>query len=386
MSGALVELVSVGAQDVYLTGKPEVSFFRQMYKRYTNFAMKPVKLLPQGVLAQGSTVSLKLLPKGDLLSYVWIDMGVSAATIGASGIGGSSAAPAVFELYIGGQLIDRQDAVFAAYLWHKFLADNSAKPFSIVSNSTSDNIPKTNLFNGQFLPLQFFFCNSSYLPLLALQYHEVEIKVTFSSASAPPADISFYANYVMLDTDERKSFTDKPLELLVEQVQKLPFNYTGAAAIPTGGTISAPTAPTNLIFDLNLLNHPVKCLMWTDVTSDHLVSNNIQLYLNGSEVFESRMSDRYFASVQGYYHSEFASELLKGTGGGASGFSAKMYSFALKVNRHQPTGTCNFSRLDNAKLDMTVYNLQNTSAFNLYAVNYNVLRIQNGLGGLAFSN
>jgi len=372
MSGALIELVSTGVQDAYITGNPEVSFFRQTYKRHTNFASKPVRLNPIGSIQTGSTISLKIPSKGDLLSHMWIDLGVNG-TVHASGIEADSASPAIFELYIGGQLIDRQDATFVVQLWHKFLSDSSAKPFAFQSGDVDYSVgAKTNFGSAQFIPLQFFFCNGSCnLPLVALQYHEVEVKVTFSSLSAPPTDVTFWAHYILLDTTERKMIVDKPMEILIEQVQKLPF---------TGSTSVAK-------FELHLLNHPVKCLIWTDVTSDTLKTENVQLYLNGTEVFETRMPDRYFSHVQSYYGSEFGSELMKGKGSDVSGFCAKMYSFALKPSKHQPTGSCNFSRLDSAILDLpTITGVTTAAAFNLYAVNFNILRISSGLSGLAFSN
>ena len=379
MSGALIELVSTGVQDAYITGNPEVSFFRQTYKRHTNFASKPVRLNPIGSLQTGSTISLKIPSKGDLLSHMWIDLGANG-TVHASGIEADSANPAIFELYIGGQLIDRQDATFVVHLWHKFLADSSAKPFAFQSGDADYSVgAKTNFGSAQFIPLQFFFCNGSCnLPLVALQYHEVEVKVTFSSLSGPPTDITFWAHYILLDTTERKMIVDKPMEILIEQVQKIPF---------TGTLVSPSTSPSSLKFELHLLNHPIKCLIWADVTSDTLKTENVQLYLNGTEVFETRMPDRYFSHVQSYYGSEFGSELMKGKGSDVSGFCSKMYSFALKPSKHQPTGSCNFSRLDSAILDLpSVTSSTTLGAFNLYAINFNILRINSGLSGLAFSN
>ena len=369
MSGALIELVSTGVQDAYITGNPEVSFFRQTYKRHTNFASKPVRLNPIGAIQTGSTVSLKIPSKGDLLSHMWVDLGATG-TVHASGIEADSASPAIFELYIGGQLIDRQDATFVVHLWHKFLADSSAKPFAFQTDIVTSDPAKTNFGRSQFIPLQFFFCNGSCnLPLVALQYHEVEVKVTFSSLSAPPSDVTFWAHYILLDTVERKMIVDKPMEILIEQVQKLPF---------TGSTSVAK-------FELHLLNHPVKCLIWADVTSDTLKTDNVQLYLNGTEVFETRMPDRYFSHVQSYYGSEFGSDLMKGGSSDLTGFCSKMYSFALKPSKHQPTGSCNFSRLDSAILDLPSITGA-TTVFCLYAINFNVLRISSGLSGLAFSN
>ena len=80
MSAALVELVSVGAQDAYIKGDPQVSFFRQNFKRHTNFALKPERLDYIGSFAGGNEVVIPIKSKGDLLSYIWIESpGISVA-------------------------------------------------------------------------------------------------------------------------------------------------------------------------------------------------------------------------------------------------------------------------------------------------------------------
>jgi hypothetical protein len=162
------------------------------------------------------------------------------------------------------------------------------------------------------------------------------------------------------------------MELLIEQVQRI-----------------SPIDSSNKKFDLSYFNHPVKCLLWgnpgTDPSLSNLQTSDVQLYLNGTEMFNSVMPNIYFTQVNGYYHSEFGTELLKGSNGGDTGSNLKMYSFALKANKHQPCGTCNFSRLDNGALTFgTILNAP--SPFYLYAVNFNVLRIKDGVGGLMFSN
>ncbi len=358
-----VELVSKGAQDVYLTGNPEVSFFRQNYKRHTNFAIREVQLNPLGTLATNSEISLKIPNKGDLLGHIWIDLGLgtvtsSAANSNACGISADSdASPAQFELYIGGQLVDRQDAFFAVQIWQKFLNDSSVKNDAIHGTSSTGTLSWK---YANWIPLHFFFCDSVYLPLVALQYHEVEVRVRFSpdDSNSLLSQLKFYANYILLDTDERAAFVNTDHELLVEQVQRITFD-SGK-------------------FNLGLLNHPVKALFWGLPSATGLTTNNVQLYLNGTETFNLPMPNKYFTQVQGYYFSEFSSDPLR-----YSNSSLKMLSFALKANKHQPCGTCNFSRMDTATLSMTVTN--GTLNF-LHAVNFNILRIKKGMAGLAFSN
>lgn len=363
MSGALIDLVAKGVQDVHLTGKPEVSFFRQAYKRHTNFAMKPVKLNIMGNLGARSEVSVKIPTKGDLLSYMWIDLG--SGTV--ADLDPDTTDPAEFELYIGGQFVDRQDATYLMQIWNKFMCDTGAKTKAMITSEANDDAIRTNLLSSKWFPLHFFFCDHTYLPLVALQYHEVELRIKFKS-TAPPTDIQIFANYILLDTDEREMIAEQDHSLLIEQVQK----------IYSDGETTTPR------FDLNLLNHPVKALFWVNPTATGpLTCNDVQLFLNGTDVFENRMGNLYFTYVQPYYHCEHASELLKGDDVD-NGVNAKMYSFALKVNKLQPCGTCNFSRLDNGALQMTCTNAG--SVFPLYAVNYNILNIRKGMAGVAYSN
>lgn len=405
MSGALVELVSKGAQDAYLTGKPEVSFFHQTYKRHTNFSQKPVKLDFIGTCAKNQMVTLKIPRKGDLLGYIFMDMNpypnVDSGNITAQSLFDPFAEnPTIFELYIGGQLIDRQDGFYMNQLWQKFLIDSSGKNFSYTTHYDAVQpfieTEYQSIVTNRWVPLHFFFCDSMcHLPLVALQYHEVEIRITFGpdygnyqAPYVPPAP-NFYANYILLDTVERDVIVNKNHELLIEQVQRIAINSANFQDYSN----------VNVSFDLSYLNHPVKCLLWGITNYGELTINDVQLYLNGTEVFESPMPDLYFCTVQSYYHSEFDS-VLQGSiayistlaiDDQPSGGNTKMYSFALKANKHQPCGTCNFSRLDNASLTGVLrYNSGSQptypSVFYLWAVNFNVLRIKNGLAGLMFSN
>lgn len=375
MSGSLVQLVAQGVQDAYLTGNPEVSFFNQVYKRHTNFASKPVKLDVIGTVAAGNELSIRVPNKGDLLSYIWVDLGTTGKTGGSTGLincDDNASGGAEFELWIGGQMVDRQDAFFAVQLWNKFLLDQSSKGFASVTSAVASNDVgrSAGVNSSNWLPLHFSFCDGYPLPLLALQYHEVELKIKLSSGTAPDK-FNVYGQYIMLDTAERELIIGKNHEFLIEQMQK----------IPNSGTQVTPK------FDLSLLNHPVKALMWGCPSTSGggaFTSDDVQLYLNGTEVFGSHMPDKYFSYVQPYYHCEHGSDLMSGSAV-ASGSSLKMYSFAQKVNKRQPSGSCNFSRLDNAALQIqTTTNAP--AGLSLYAVNYNILRIQNGMAGVAFSN
>jgi len=230
-----------------------------------------------------------------------------------------------------------------------------------------------------WVPLQFWFCRNPglALPLIALQYHEVIVKLNHKFENgfhAEPTRNKLWADYIYLDTDERRRFAQVSHEYLIEQVQE--------------NTIET-TSHSKLNF-----NHPVKELIWVvNATTGVLaaVSSNTdttyKLQLNGHDRFKAR-NFRYFTRTQVWQHHTGCGGLnasLAGDGNknGALNDGIAVYSFALKPEEHQPSGTCNFSRIDDAKI---VIGGAASSATKIYAVNYNVLRIMSGMGGLAYSN
>jgi len=127
-----------------------------------NFAMKPILLSPVGFSATaGNQCSITIPNKGDLLSYIWVDMGASG-TVGASGIESDTANPAIFELYIGGQLIDRQDATYMIHLWHKFLIDSGSKAAAIFNDISGAGVTD-NITKSKILPLHFFYIETYHI-------------------------------------------------------------------------------------------------------------------------------------------------------------------------------------------------------------------------------
>ena len=172
-----------------------------------------------------------------------------------------------------------------------------------------------------------------------------------------------YVDYVYLDTEERRRFAQISHEYLIEQLQ-----FTGDESVGSS---------SNKI-KLNL-NHPCKELIWVTragaVHNDNIASitaaDNCILRLNGHDRF-SQQPGPYFNTVQPYQHHTRC-----------PGIGVYVYSFALNPEEHQPSGTCNFSRIDNAQLTS---GSGGTPTATVYAVNYNVLRIMSGMGGLAYSN
>lgn len=357
-SGALVNLVSKGVQDAFIIGDPQVSFFRQNYKRHTNFSMKPVELPQIGNANRNGEFRCRISDIGDLVTYMWLDVeSISRDPPNStSNVSAAQENPSQFELRIGGKTIDTQDAFFTDSLWSKFLATTPAKKF-LPSTATGTSTC--------FLPLHFFHCdeNTTPLPLVALQYHECELIVRPGPFVAENNRIRVYANAIFLDKEDRDWFVNNQHDILITQTQTIVANQNGS--------------------DLSYLNHPVKALLWGSEDEDVLVTSNTRLTINGTDVFDNPMPGKYFNSVQTYMHSE-NSDLSTLAG---SNSSLYMHSFAQFPSRHQPTGTLNFSRLDNARIKWNLTTgLANGDVTKLYAVNYNILTIKNGMAGVKFSN
>jgi len=355
MSGALVSLVSKGVQDAYIINNDsDTSFFKSKYTRYTNFAQAPRQLDFAGVVQNSGSTSIFLTSYGDLINQVWLE-----GTNVVGNIIGST-----FELYIGGQIVDTQTFDFMADVWQVYMAETYSKCQTINNNISQSNM--------NFFPLHFFFCdNHMFLPLLALQYHQVEIRIQWGPSIQSVPNLVAYGNYVFLDTVERERFAQRQHDFLITQVQ----------------TISGSTGSV----DLSLLNHPVKSLYFgypqTSELHHYWTFTNASILLNGNYLLEN-MSPTYFHTVQGYYHTAYGIINFNTVQMAPTYTQYYTYNFCLDATSYKPTGTCNFSRLDNGKLQIVGAkgNPATPTSLTVYAVNYNVLRIKSGIAGVLFSN
>ena len=408
MGGGLMQLVAYGAQDIYLTGNPQITFFKVVYRRHTNFAIEAIEQTVNGTAALGKKFSVTVARNGDLLSRVYLEIewaGDSCQTVTPRSAGFDLLD--YVEVEIGGQCIDKQYGEWMT-IWCDLTHTADQKSMlnrAMLWDSTADDHAATR----SYIPLQFWFCRNPglALPLIALQYHEVKLNVQMGCCdggsccgSCEICNLCVYCDYVFLDTDERRRFAQVSHEYLIEQVQ-----------FSNDLTIKANSCHTTTELRFN---HPVKELMWviqtvgcqndcsegsgcgTPVCPIHGTdrdapmgsfdpnftrATDVLLQLNGHDRFRKRQGD-YFTDVQRYEHH---------TGGFVRRVvnvpqHVHLYSFALKPEEHQPSGTCNFSRIDNAVLVQTVNLGDNTGSLRVYAVNYNVLRIMSGMGGLAYSN
>jgi uncharacterized protein YaaR (DUF327 family) len=430
MGGGLLQLVAYGAQDVYLTGNPQITFFKVVYRRHTNFALESIQQTFNGTPGFNNKIVCTVSRNGDLINRAYIEIELKTLTdkIKENGeiISGNAELLDTYQNYknyvglillknvsieIGGQQIDKHYSEWM-YIWNELslpVGKKEGYKKMVGSDGLLLSSKENKESNKLIIPLEFWFCRNVglALPLIALQYHEVKLNITFCSLEEiilkarihkikgkdePGSDpivtfdednivyvtdvnnisfpkINIWLDYIYLDTDERRKFAQSSHEYLIEQLQ-----FTGEEII------SSKSMQTQLNF-----NHPVKEIVWVnkkinDITTTEWPNyqNNLNianLKLNGNDRFTPR-DGKYFSHVQPYQHHTNIPEKN----------NIFVYSFALKPEEHQPSGTLNMSRIDSAILTHKYNIIQNNDTISVFAVNYNVLRILSGMGGLAYSN
>lgn len=308
MAGGLMQLIAYGAQDVYLTGTPEITFWKNSYRRYTNFAMESIEQTFNGQADFGRRVNCTISRNGDLIhrTYLQVTLPEINQSMAKSGEDGVYARWLDFigeqlisqvEVEIGGQRIDRQYGDWM-HIWNQLTmsAEQQRGYFKMIGHTTQltyitdpdfanisgpcstssgpsqvcaprNALPETTLY----IPLQFWFSRNPGLsvPLVALQYHEVKINLDIrplgeclwavksltATSSTQTSSVpyqqslvaaSLYVDYIFLDTDERRKMAQNPHEYLIEQLQ-----FTGDESVGSSSNK----------LKLNF-NHPCKELVW----------------------------------------------------------------------------------------------------------------------------
>jgi hypothetical protein len=429
MGGGLLQLVAYGAQDAYLSGNPQITFWKGLFKRHTNFAMEPFRVNLTGQANWGVKHSAILGRHADLLYSTYIEVVLDAGVYNCDqGRLGYNLIKYV-ELDIGGQVIDRlygewlylwdslsSSVATSTKLWQMVNAGQAAGAVTITAaQQCNSGSGRPSLPTILYIPLTFFYTKNpgAALPLIALQYHEVKINIQWQdqkfiagnfTTSPPvtpePLQAAIYVDYIYLDTEERRRMAQQSHEYLIEQTQ---YNEDKG--------ISSYSNRIDLTF-----NHPVKELVWvvqpTKYTNCNIAAKNSltrlqpftydssavyeqSLQINGQDRLDKRYGD-YFNKVQVYqHHTGVAGSVQTQLALPISQPGIYVYSFALRPEEHQPSGTCNFSRIDTATLVMALVGDITVNAENatddswdvrVYAINYNILRVMSGMGGLAYSN
>jgi len=436
-SGGLLQLVATGRQDIYLSGNPQTTFFKQVYRRYTNFSMETQRIPFDTAVDFNKLITVTIPRNGDLLSQLFLEIQLPEITpagpVTMQPTGILTEAPTDYQtitnsvswvngigyamidyvsVWIGQQEIDRQYGEFM-YLWTQLTTPGSKRAglqYMIGQQDVYNDTTQTGPLR-LFVPLHFWFCKNPglALPLIALQATPIRIYIklrngndmVFGTAlenavlngtacpstlvSSPPiiTDMTLWGDYIYLDVEERRRFVSSKHEYLIEQVQQ-----QKRFSIPQNST----SIPVPLVF-----NNPMKEMIWV-VNQDRMLEaheyfnygsrmlneygipnldiiRSALLQLDGYDRFEEQ-SAQYFRLVQPWQrHTAIPNDFIY------------VYSFSLAPEASQPQGTCNGSRLNNITLQITMNPsiTSRPSGITVYATNYNVLRIVAGLGGVLFT-
>jgi hypothetical protein len=466
MAGGLLQLVAIGVQDLFITGNPQISLFKVVYKRHTNFSMESSRQTFDGQSNFGQSITCKLSRDGDLLHRIFLEVdlpkiesqnGTTISWVNAIG----HALIEQVDLYIGENIIDTHYGEWLE-IWSELALDSSKR--NGYNNMISKYESFTSVSGGLtlFIPLQFWFCRNPglALPLIALQYHDIKIIVKFrsfdqlwtfgpnsnytvtktantvTSTYGPDFDSTdigkiiywedgttdtivsvtgikqvtvstsgfkssqriytkpndrpkqtysiletrIYADYIYLDTFERKFFATNKHEYLIEQLQyDSDTNYQkGQRFLKVPLSFNLPMKELIWVSQLAKYTEDNDLFNFSNTTDPNAVpSDPIEkaiILFNGTERFEERVAG-YFRLVQPFsHHTRCPSSYIY------------VYSFAMAPEKHQPSGTANFSMLNTVDLRLTYDVLIPDSNVRVYGVNYNVLRIQSGMGGLLYAD
>jgi len=440
MGGGIMQMIKSNKSN-FIIGNPQMTFFKSVYKRHTNFAMETIEVIMNSYPNVNETITTAIIPKnaGDLLENLYYDVVLTGTenTNGALGhgylnwINGTGYAYIKeITLLIGNQEIEKHYSEWYD-IWNE-LTDIDLKEHLLINKYNDKNGYLNNSVISQnvtkqdpvqlYIPLKFFFCRNAGLsiPLIALQYDDIIIKTMFrkmdyiinaefkATTNAVSPDVKLYANYIYLDTTERRIFTQKPHEYLIEQIQhngkvtldansgvhQLNFNNLVKELIwvckqkvveETDPTLSASTAVlSNLEGDTitkgndyffytspyGSANASPKNLEYLGNQESPEPFRKATISIDGNERFSAQKAS-YFRSVQPFYHHSKVPQK-----------HIYSYSFALYPEKHQPSGFCDFTKFKNIKITFT--NPISNANLLVFAMGYNVLRVAEGKASLAY--
>ena len=439
MGGGLMQLVAYGAQDIYLTGNPQITFFKVVYRRHTNFAMEAIEQTFTGSVDFGRKISCTIDRNGDLVGRMYLEVDMTNGgqfdenTLPEAVHRFGHALIKEVDVEIGGQCIDKHYGEWLE-IWSQLTCTDSELTTlrTMIGGGVRNCSGKGSKL---YIPLQFWFNRNPglALPLIALQYHEVKITVALQDAcklclptsygDIKIGQVCLFCDYIFLDTDERRRFAQVSHEYLIEQLQfnnitsvcageqcanvELRFNHPCKElvwVVQPQEKNNTCSNPESLSYTTGYANTPFRFSQWSGADDQRDTVCKAKLQLNGHDRFRER-EGTYFRCVQPFQHHTGGHKqggssmaVLGNAGLGVHGEDGYIYtySFGLKPEEHQPSGTCNFSRIDNANLQLNLNigvggfhgeTIADATKFvKVYATNYNVLRVMSGMGGLAYSN
>ena len=436
MGGGIMQMIKSNKSN-FIIGNPQMTFFKSVYKRHTNFAMETIEVVMNSYPTVNETITTAIVPKnaGDLLENLFYDVKLTGNAHAAAGSGylnwmngtGYAYIKEV-SLLIGNQEIEKHYSEWYD-IWNE-LTDIDLKEHLLVNkwNDKKSYYNNSIVANGGtqdpvqlYVPLKFFFCRNAGLsiPLIALQYEDIKIKTMFrkldflinaqytAATATQTPDVKLFANYIYLDEVERRIFTQKPHEYLIEQIQhngkvtlddnsgihELNFNNLVKELIwvcksknveETAPTVSAATAVLSNVEGTSVekgndyFNYTSPFGSGSSPKNLEFLGNQespepfgtLSISIDGNERFSAQKAS-YFRAVQPFYHHSKVPQK-----------HIYCYSFALYPEKHQPSGFCDFTKFKNIKI--TFNNPISNANLLVFAIGYNVLRIAEGKAGLAY--
>lgn len=404
MKGALLELAARGEEDIPLLGNPKFSYFKGVYRSHTNFTKFEAKNVFQSGWGFGRKATCVIEKKGDLLTSSLLALKLpetgNPLVSWINGVGNFIIKKISFK--IGGETISEMSGEFLDIFYKYYLPMGHYFNYSEMIRKIP-GYREFSLTSEQyvFVPLPFWFSKktSQALPVINLGYHDLVIEIHFRDiedclySTSDKSNLGSLVNlnnlqiedayilnsFIYLDKIERQFFIEKKeINYIIEQVQEDEFNLS--------------TGQTSRILPIHF-NQPVKEIIWTyrskyfenlnrwDKYSSFDTATSIEkkplltceLLFNGQERFTKLYSD-YFRLVQPMVHHNSSSTNY-----------IYFYSFALNPDDVLASGTCNFSKIDDARLNLTLPNYITDGTIRVYAVNYNILKIKKGMGGILYS-
>tara|TARA_B110000211_G_scaffold97564_1_gene113715 strand:- start:8949 stop:10184 length:1236 start_codon:yes stop_codon:yes gene_type:complete len=409
MGGGLLQLLAVGRQNENLTGNPQISFFKQLFRRHTNFGKEQFRQDFVGKKRLGQRIRCEIERKGDLLGAMYLVFDTAIQDDLAIDRLGHKLIEYI-EVEIGGQTIDTHYGEWLD-IWTKltYTAEKYDLLTKMLDGSTMFNSAAVTESSLSYVPLLFWFNTNPglALPLIALQSHSIIVYLKIKDAKdirfyGPGLDVRqlsdtiaaarfindvyLYCDYIFLDIEERTWFANEDHNLLITQVQSSDKT-----------TMKSVNNAKNTVQTVLYFNHPVKELIWYAYLEDFeglyfyknkdnsAILDDIELIINNTPF--TRIHHRnYYTMVQPFQH-HTCGGLVRSNSPPADPGGFYVYSFAMEPEKAQPTGTLNFSKINDALLQYSYRSSEpgcTTFVRGFFAINYNVLQLYNGMAKLKY--
>ena len=428
MGGGILQLVLKGKIDTYLTGNPEFSFFKAVYRRHTNFSIESIKQQLTNVGVGERTIKTTISRAGDLIGKIDLEVVLDrgdARNVSENGtyLNWTNNTGHAFikecEIEIGGHTIDRHYSQWMDIQNELYdineqewigLNKHPGKVGYFRSGSKNVDSQKMKLY----IPLHFWFCDNPglYLPIVGITKHDVKLNIVTRSVenlfnldgelsyTNTAAQVDMWCNYIFLDKEEKRKFLLEKKAYLIQQVQRYEHDTTlinpikfyhpvkeliwvsqsdgvtsesgsGNSDMDVLSNVSGqPQTQKNDYFNYQASSQLDKEIIYAQTSYESF--GTAKLRLNGVDRFYERDAS-YFRLVQPLHcNQKVPSKHIY------------LYSFSLNPRKYQPSGSCNFSKIDDAELIFTSKQNHTNEKLSVYAVNYNVLVVSNGMAGLVY--